>query len=112
MFYVKDTISCNVIKYLQYRELEYLGLNIVLLPEMSITLFVIPSSNVSFYQEFRKLLLQRNLNREVILFEDMKTNWEDKSQRKKREQITYSFNIAQIIKGPTRITNSSMTQTE
>lgn len=38
--YVKDTIRCNVIKDIMY-ELECLGLNIILSPQMSFTLIVI-----------------------------------------------------------------------
>ena len=112
MCYLKDTIRCNVIKDMA-RELECLGLNIVLSPEMSLTLIVLyrpPSSNVSFYEQFREMLRQCDFNREVIVIGDMNVNWEDKSARKQLKQVTDSFNLTQVISGATRITNSSSTQ--
>ncbi len=112
MCYIKDTIRCNVIK-IEHCELEYLCLNIVLSPEMSFTLIVIyrpPSSNVTFYEKFGELLQQCDFNREVIVIGDINVNWEDKSARKQLKQVTDSFNLTQIIDGPTRITNSSSTQ--
>ena len=110
--YVKETIRCNEINLIDCN-LECLGLNIELSPEMSFTLIVLyrpPSSNISFYEKFRELLQQCDFNREVIVMGDFNVNWEDKSSKKHLKQVTDSFNLSQIINGPTRITNSSCTQ--
>ncbi len=40
---------------------------------------------------------------------DFNLNWEDKIM-KKFKQITDGFNLVQMVKGPTRITNSTSTQ--
>ena len=85
----------------------------ILSPQMSFTLIVIyqpPSSNVSFYDQFKKVLCQCDFKKEVIVMGDLNLNWEDMSSRKKLKQITDSFNLTQIVKGPTRITNSTSTQ--
>ncbi len=37
-------------------------------------------------------------------------NWEDKSTRKNLKQITDSFDLKQLISGPTPITNSTKSQ--
>ncbi len=41
---------------------------------------------------------------------DFNINWEDKSTRKNLKQITDSFDLKQLISGPTRITNSTKSQ--
>lgn len=59
MIYVKDRIQCNEIHWSNCEELECIGLNIILSPQMSFTLIVIyrpPSSSISFYEKFEKLL--------------------------------------------------------
>lgn len=110
--YVKDSIRCNEIKFTDC-ELECLGLNMELSSAMSFTLIVIyrpPSANVSFYEKFRELLQQCNFNREVLVMGDLNINWLNSSTRQQLKQVTDSFNLKQIIDGPTRITNSSSTQ--
>ncbi|KAK0138886.1 RNA-directed DNA polymerase from mobile element jockey [Merluccius polli] len=110
--FVRDTICCNEIEFINC-ELECLGLNIVLSPVMSFTLIVIyrpPSSNVSFFDKFRDLLKQCHFNREVVVMGDFNVNWQDRLARQQLKQVTDSFSLSQIIRGPTRITNSSSTQ--
>ena len=110
--YVKDSISCNEILFTNC-DLECLGLNMVLSPEMSFTLIVIywpPSATVSFYDKFRDLLQQCDSNKEIIICGDINANWVDKSSRKCLKQVTDSFNLTQLVDGPTRITNTSSTQ--
>jgi len=41
---------------------------------------------------------------------DFNLNWEDKSSRMKLKLILDGFNLVQLVKGPTRITNSTRTQ--
>ncbi len=41
---------------------------------------------------------------------DFNINWEDRHSRKKLKQITDRFDLKQVVRGPTRITNSSKTQ--
>lgn len=94
-------------------DLECLGLNIILAPQMSFTIVVIyrpPSSDVSFYEKFENLLKESNLNKETIILGDTNINWEDTSCRKNLKKITDKFDLVQMIKGPTRITTSSSTQ--
>ncbi len=113
MIYVKDRIQCNEIHWSNCEELECIGLNIILSPQMSFTLIVIyrpPSSNTSFYEKFEKLLKECNFNKEVIIMGDFNINWGEKSSRKNLKQITDKFDLMQLINWPTRITNSTSTQ--
>lgn len=107
MIYVKDRIQCNEIHWSNCEELECIGLNIILSPQMSFTLIVIyrpPSSSISFYEKFEKLLKECNFNKEVIIMGDFNINWGEKSSRKNFKQITDNFDLMQLINGPTRIT--------
>ena len=113
MIYVKDSIQCNEIHWLNCKELECIGLNIILSPQMSFILVVIyrpPSSNIGFYEKFEKLLKECNFSKEVIIMGDFNINWEDKSSRKNLKQITDNFDLMQLISGPTRITKFTRTQ--
>ena len=61
MIYVKDRIQCDEIHWSNCGELECIGLNIILSPQMSFTLIVIyrpPSSNISFYEKFESAVQQ------------------------------------------------------
>lgn len=112
MIYVRDTIRCNEILWQNPTDLECIGLNMILSPQMFFTLIVIyraPALNNSFYDELKKVLCQCDFKKEVIVMGDFNITWEDKS-RKKLKQITDGFNLVQMIKGPTRITNSTSTQ--
>ena len=80
---------------------------------MSLTLIVIyrpPSSNISFYEKFEKLLKECNFNKEVIIMGDFNISWGEKSSRKNFKQITDKFDLMQLINGPTRMTYSTSTQ--
>lgn len=41
---------------------------------------------------------------------DINVNWKDRLARKNLKQITDCFNLSQVIKGPTRVTQSTKTQ--
>ncbi len=41
---------------------------------------------------------------------DFNINWNEKSNRKKLQEIVSNFDVIQLILGPTRITSSSETQ--
>lgn len=69
-----------------------------------------PSADNSFYENFERLLKESNLDKEIIIMGDFNINWEDKPSRKKLKQITDRFDLTQVVRGPTRITNSSKTQ--
>ncbi len=113
MIYVRDTIHCKEIQWQNPNNLECVGLNVILLPQMSYILIVIyrpPSSNISFYDKFKKLLCQCDFRKYIIVMGDLNINWEDKSSRKKIKLITDGFNLVQMVKGPTRIIHRISTQ--
>lgn len=69
MVYVKDCIQCNEIIWSKC-ELECIGLNLTLSPQMSFILIVIyrpPSSNNDFYEKFQNMLRECNFKKEVII---------------------------------------------
>ncbi len=81
MIYVKTGIQCNEIVWANCIDLECIGLNLVLSPQMSFVLIVIyrpPSSNISFYENLKQLLKQCDFNKEVIIMGDFNINWDDK----------------------------------
>ncbi len=111
--YIKSTLQCHKIQWSNCNLLECLGLNVSLSPQMSFALVVIyrpPSADNSFYENFEKLLKESNLDKEIIIMGDFNINWEDNPSRKKLKQITDRFDPTQVVRGPTRITNSSKTQ--
>ena len=111
--YIKSTLECHKIQWSNCTTLECLGLNISLSPQMSFVLVVIyrpPSADNGFYENFEKLLKESNLNKEILIMGDFNINWEDKPCRKKLKLITDRFDLTQVIRGPTRITNSTKTQ--
>ena len=113
MFYVKDNISCSQIQWRCVNELECIGLNIILSPQMSFTLVGLyrpPSSKVTLFDQLSSILKECNLDKEVILMGDFNINWEDKCNRRALKQIVNTFDLTQLIKGPTRITQTSKTQ--
>ncbi len=112
MFYVKDNISCSQIQWCCDNELECIGLNITLSPQTSFTvgLYRSPSSKITFFDQLSSILKECNFEKEVILMGDFNINWEDKCNRKALKQIANTFDLTQLIKGPTRITQSSKTQ--
>lgn len=69
-----------------------------------------PSAHNSFYDNFEKMLKECNLDKEVIIMGDFNINWEAKTCRKKVKQITDRFDLSQVVRGPTRKTNSTKTQ--
>lgn len=75
---------CNKIHWSSFKELEFIGLNIILSPQMSFVLIIIyhpPSSNSTFYEKLEKLL------KNVISTKNFK-------------QITNNFDLMQLISGP------------
>jgi len=69
-----------------------------------------PSADNSFYENFEQLLKENNHDKEIIIIGDFNINWQDKPFRKKLKQITDRFDLTQVVRGPTRITNSTKTQ--
>ncbi len=113
LVYVKNTITCNLIEWPQEIDMEYIGLNMSLSPQMSfivICLYRPPSTNNIFYEYLHNILKQCDGKKEIILMGDFNINWDKKSERKKLKEITNKLNLSQLIQGPTRITNSSQTQ--
>lgn len=112
MFYVKDSIHCTQIHFSD-NELECIGLNITLSPQMSFTLLGLyrPSdSKAIFFDQLNTILRECNFDKEVLLMGDFNINWEDKRGRKALKQLTTKLDFVQMIKGPTRITPKSKTQ--
>ena len=113
MIYIKEHFNCNQICWPFNDDIEGLGLNITLSPEMSFELIVVyrpPSSNNDFYATLKKRLKIFDPKTEVILLGDLNCNWLDKTNRRDLKQITDSLDFAQLTVGPTRITTSSQTQ--
>lgn len=69
-----------------------------------------PSSNKIFYDQFKNLLKSCDLRKEILLMGDPNVNWEDKTMSKTLRQVTYSFDLCQVVKGSTRITNTTATK--
>lgn len=112
MVYIKNSIQCEEIN-LANCDLECIGLKMILSPQMFFSLIVIyspPSSNIDFYEKLQNMLANCNFDKEVIIMGDFNVNWEDRSVRKKLKQITDRFDLTQVIKGPTRVTQSTKTQ--
>ncbi len=104
LVYVRETIQCREIEWQGLNDLECIGLNMILAPQISFTLIVIyrpPSSNISFLDKFKEILCQCDFKKEVIIMGDLNLNWEDKTSRKKLKQISDCFNLVQMVKGPT-----------
>ena len=79
---------------------------------MSLTLIVLyrpPSANIDFYDKFKEMLKQCDFKKEVIVMGDFNIHWDDNCTRKKLQQIMDGFNLVQMVKGPTRITNTCST---
>ena len=113
LVYVKNTITCNLIEWSQEIDMECIGLNMSLSPQMSFTVICLyrpPSSNSLFYEHLHNILKQCDVKKELILMGDFNINWGKKTERKKLKDITNKFNLSQLIQGPTRITNTSQTQ--
>ena len=56
------------------------------------------------------MLRECDFGKEVILMGDFNINNEDKSCRKPLKRITNTFDLTQLVKGPTRVTCCSKTQ--
>lgn len=93
MIYAKDNIHCDEIRWSNH-ELECIGLNVTLSPQMSFILIVIyrpPSSNVDFYEKFNNMLKECNFKKEVIIMGDFNINWEDKLSRKNLKKMIWTY---------------------
>ncbi len=111
--YVNHCIKCKEIEFNTLVDIEYIAVTIVL--SLCMTFNVVgtyrpPSSSSMFYDYLRNLLKGFDRNKELILVGDFNINWNEKSNRKKLQQIVIHFNLIQFIQGPTRITSSSETQ--
>uniref|UniRef100_A0AAR2J957 Reverse transcriptase domain-containing protein n=1 Tax=Pygocentrus nattereri TaxID=42514 RepID=A0AAR2J957_PYGNA len=94
-------------------DIECIGLNVSLSPEMSfivICLYRPPSSNSLFYEHLYSILKECDEKKELILMGDFNINWENKQDRKRLKEITDKFSLTQLVQGPTRVTKCSQTQ--
>lgn len=110
--YVKDTLKCNEIVWSDDIYLECVGVEITLSKEMTfvvICMYRKPSAKIDFYSDLKTLINLTNLKKELILMGDFNINWDNKKDRKNLKHITDYFNLEQLIKTPTRITNRSKT---
>jgi len=113
VIYAKDTFNCSEILVTDENDLEFIGLNVSLSPQMSFILVVIyrpPSTNVDFYEKLDNLLKQFNPAKELIILGDLNVNWEVKQIRKNLQKVMDKMDMDQVINGATRITNSTSTQ--
>lgn len=71
MAYMKNTFQCHKIQWSNCRQLECLGLNVTLSPQMSFDIVVkyrSPSADNSFYENFEKLLKEeKSFDSEIII---------------------------------------------
>lgn len=112
MVYIRNSFRCEEIA-LENNDLECIGLKIILSPQMYFSLIVIyrpPDEKVDFYEKFRSMLSSCNFDKEVIIMGDFNVNWEDRTDRKNLKQISDNFDLTQVVKGPTKITQSTRTQ--
>lgn len=85
LVYVKDCLKCKLIECPAEIDIECIGLNITISPEMSFTLICLyqpPSSKNTFYDKLKTSLKCCDFKRETILLGDFNINWDDKSDRK------------------------------
>lgn len=86
LIYIKETIRCSLIAWSHVTDIECIGLNISLSPEMSfivVCLYRPPSANSLFYEQLYRILKECDSKKELILMGDFNINWENKSDRKK-----------------------------
>ncbi len=113
LLYVKNTLNCSQIELPTDNTLECVGVNISLSDKMSFIVLCMyrkPSANADFYDQLKALLKMLNPKKEIILVGDLNVNWDNKKERKNLKLITDTFNLAQLIEQPTRITNNSKTK--
>lgn len=113
LFYIKDHIVCKEIQYSVENDIECICLDVILSPQMSFILIGVyrpPSAKSVYLEKLNAMLRECSSKKEVIMMGDFNINWEDKSCKKALKQITNKFDLAQLVKGPTRITSSSRTQ--
>ncbi|OON91327.1 MAG: hypothetical protein ATN33_01430 [Epulopiscium sp. Nele67-Bin001] len=112
LIYVREKYKCELIRWPKEANVECIGLNISLCPAMSFTVICVyrpPSAKDVFYDHLQTILKHCNSKKEIILLGDFNVNWDSKSDKKKIKHLTDKYNLIQIIKGPTRITNTSNT---
>ena len=68
-----------------------------------------PSTKSVFFDQFNNMLRECDFGKEVILMGDFNIIYEDKSCRKTLKQVTNTFDLTQLVKGPTRVTCCSKT---
>ncbi len=74
-----------------------------------VAVYVSPSSDISFYDQFRKLFKEFEISKECIVLGDFYLNWSDKTTKKKLKEKTKLHDFTQLVEGPTRITATSRT---
>lgn len=105
MFFGRDGINCHCDVIM---DLNVLGLISHYHCKCLSLLF---SSKIPFFDHFNNILKECNFIKEVILLGDFNINWDDKCNRSAFKVFTNKFDMTQLIKGPTRITQTKETQT-
>ncbi len=71
MIYVKDCLKCKLIEWPTEIDVECIGLNITISPEMSFTVICLyrpPSSKNRFYDQLKTILKCNDFRKEIIPF--------------------------------------------
>lgn len=98
MIYIKEHIRCKQIEWSCDNELECIGLNVTLSPQMSFTLIGMyrpPSTKSVFFYQFNNMLRECHFRTSFILKKmgDFDINYEDKSRRKILKLIINTFDL-------------------
>jgi exonuclease III len=112
IMYVRNTLKCTMIEWPSEIVLECVGVDISLSATMSFVIVCIyrkPTAKNDFYEQLKLLLNHCDKTKEIILMGDFNINWNVKRERTTLKHITDYFNLTQMIKTPTRITNHSET---
>lgn len=110
LLYVKGNIQCKQM-VLPENGLECVGVTICLSPEISFNVVVLyrpPNEKDAFFYMLKDVLKVCS-NKETIFMGDFNLNWLDKTRSNKLRHLAKQFNLTQIIKNPTRITNFTKT---
>lgn len=92
---------------------ECMGITVTLSPQRLfniVGMYSPTSSKDVFFVLMIDILKQCDLSKELLQMGDFNLNWTDKVRSKKLKEITKKFELAQLFKGPTGITQSSQTQ--
>ncbi|KAF7211598.1 leucine-rich repeat extensin-like protein 1 [Nothobranchius furzeri] len=112
LIYVRISLKCTKIEWPSHINLECVGVEISLSETTSFIVVCVyrkPTAYNYFYDQLNLLLNHCGKTKEIILLGDFNIKWDIKKEHSNLKQITDYFNLTQIIKNPTRITNQSET---